>query len=138
MPASLANLSVQRTQAYTPTFTGFGTAASVNFTYTQLGNLLIIQGKFTTGTCTAVEARVSLPSGYTSASTLPTLTGVGTWGGYSAVSGSTAVVLVEPSVTYMTFGVQDSSHSGLSKVLGTGLISNASSMSITAIIPIQG
>jgi hypothetical protein len=92
-------------QGYTPTFQGFGTPSAVEFEWRQVGEDVEIRGKFTSGTSTGVEARVGLPAGLTSASTaiIPSLQMIGS----SSTSGLTAdnkSVLVEPNVTYVTFG----------------------------------
>ncbi len=51
--------------AYTPTFTGFGTATAIEFWWKRVGDSIQIKGKFTAGTLTSTEARISLPSGLT-------------------------------------------------------------------------
>jgi hypothetical protein len=51
--------------SYTPTITGFGTAASAAFFYRREGDSLHVRGKFTAGTPTAVTALIGLPSGLT-------------------------------------------------------------------------
>ena len=67
-------------QSYTPTFTGFGTASNIEFQWRRIGDSVQVKGKFTAGTPTATEARISLPSGMTSADTskIPTLQHAGT------------------------------------------------------------
>lgn len=122
---------------YTPTFTGFGTPTAVLFTYAQLGKFLVIQGTFTSGTNTATEARISLPPGYTSSASIPTITGAGTYTGFNANSGSIFTILIETSQTYLTFGIQDSSHAGFTKVTGSGALgAGPAKMSFTAIVPL--
>lgn len=50
--------------AYTPTFTGFGTASGVSFQWCRTDGVWIrIWGTFTSGTTTAVTGRISLPTG---------------------------------------------------------------------------
>lgn len=49
---------------YTPTYTGLGTVTTSNMQYKYNGDSLWIRGDFTTGTPTATEARISLPTGY--------------------------------------------------------------------------
>jgi hypothetical protein len=46
---------------YTPTLVGFGTTSNVTFWWTQVGNMIHIQGLFKAGTATAVVATVSIP-----------------------------------------------------------------------------
>lgn len=51
-------------QAYTPTNTqGFGTISSVELEYRRVGSNLEVRGYYTTGTVTAVEGQIGLPSG---------------------------------------------------------------------------
>jgi hypothetical protein len=88
------------------------------------GDQLEVRGNFTTGTTTAVEARLSFPDATTTASAFSSIRIAG-----SAIrAGSSATffsdnVLSEPSVSYFTFGVQASTSSGLTKVLGSGFAS---------------
>jgi hypothetical protein len=108
-------------EAYTPTYTGFGTVTSSEMFWRRNGDQLEVRGNFTTGTTTAVEARLSFPDATTTASAFPSIRIAG-----SAIrAGSSATffsdnVLSEPSVSYFTFGVQASTSSGLTKVLGSG------------------
>jgi len=52
-------------QAYTPTFTGFGTVTNIGVNYARSGSRLKIWGAFKTGTPTGVLAKMSLPTGLT-------------------------------------------------------------------------
>lgn len=101
--------------AYTPTFTGFGTAAAVNVTSYRDGAYLVVDGTFTAGTATAVEAQMTLgfqgvSGNITTASTLPTLSAVGKMKGgtASATFFATATVTAEASKTYVTFSIDNS------------------------------
>lgn len=94
-------------QAYTPTLTGFGTTSNVEFEWRQVAENVEIRGKFTAGTSTAVEARVSLPNGYTTAGTslIPSTqkTGSYTNGGSATSTAKGGHILIQPSVTYFNF-----------------------------------
>lgn len=98
-------------QGYTPTFQGFGTPTNVEFEYRRVGENIEVRGKFVSGTTTAVEARVGLPAGFTSAGTgtIPSIQIVGALG-HSVASTVFNSVLIEPNVNYVTFG--DSSATG--------------------------
>jgi hypothetical protein len=126
-------------EAYTPIFTGFGTVTNVAFYKKRLGDLLLIEGKFTSGTTTATEARISLPSGLTSAGTdiIPSIRKAGTFI-QSIPSASQLVALIEPSVTYLTFGLQDASNAGLTKKNGDDMFSSSTDFSFSALVPIEG
>ena len=128
-------------QGYTPTFQGFGTPTNIEFEWRQVGENVEIRGKFTTGTVTAVETRVGLPNGLTSAGTaiIPSLQVVGN-GAYAVISGNSAQLysLIEPSVTYLTFGRQSSVEVGLTKTLGTIGFASTSAVSFFASVPCSG
>lgn len=128
--------------AYTPTFTGFGTVSTSNVRSWRSGSHLIIQGTFTSGTPTGVEARVSIGYNGTngsivSASTLPTVQSCGNW--FVNINGAaTDPVLVEANVGYITFGHGYSSGSPLSKAIGTLIVGTGTIMSFYASVPIAG
>jgi hypothetical protein len=132
--------TVTEWQSYTPTYTGFGTVSASEMQWRRVGSDVEIRGKFNAGTNTGVEARMSLPSSYVSAGTsvIPSLQLVG-----DAVTGAASstyfrnTVLIEPAVSYVTFGVQGSAVSAISKTLGTGF-TNGTSISLFAKIPIAG
>jgi hypothetical protein len=125
-------------QSYTPTFTGFGTPSSVSFQYCRDGDTLWVKGTFLPGTTTATEARVSFPSGLTSDSSLPTISVAGDVG---ATSGSATtiipVALVEPSVTYFTFGYLQGANSNLTKQNGNSGFAS-STVSLLASVKVAG
>ncbi len=92
-------------QTYTPIFTGFGTVTTIDFKWRKNGSNIDIEGRYTVGTNTGVEARISLPSGLTASSDYTTLQAVGA--GWFAITAGTGwpnhgIVTIEPSVTYMT------------------------------------
>jgi hypothetical protein len=119
--------------AYTPTFTGFGTVSTQNFMYRQVGNSVQIQGRFLTGTTTATEARISLPTGCTSASDYVTLEFAGgSVGNSTSVAGRTLHPLIEPSVGYITFGYGDNTVNQLAKANGNGVAGSATTVSVNA------
>jgi hypothetical protein len=108
--------------AYTPTFTGFGTVSGLAAFYKQSGSSIIIKCKFTTGTCTSTEARISLPSGLTSGTT-NALTYIGDFA-ESIVYGGSLQVYVENSASYLTFGSTDASTVGFTKRNATAIAGN--------------
>jgi hypothetical protein len=123
--------------AYIPTYTGFGTVTNA-LEWRRSGDSIQIKGKFTVGTATAVEARVSFPNSYVSSDTtkIPNIQLAGEW----TRSSSTAqyqTILVEPSVGYVTFAFQTSGTSGLTKIVGTG-IGTGEVVSLIATVPILG
>lgn len=125
--------------AYTPTFTGFGTPTNVECFHSRDGAELVLDCKFTSGTSTAVEARVSFPNSLVSADTtrIPSISRAG--GALRSVAvAATYNVLKEPSVSYITFGELSSSSGGLTKINGNGFVNSGGIVSFNARIPIQG
>ena len=129
-------------RAYTPTFNGFGTVSAVAMFWRRIGDSIEIQGKFTSGTTTAVEARVSFPAGATSAGTdkIPTIRLVGQTQTNTTTGSGISIfnTLVEPSVTYLTFGYRDSANLPLTKQLGTLTGGIGQATSLYALVPIAG
>lgn len=93
--------------AYTPTFTGFGTVSTQSFWWRRNGDSVEISGKFTAGTSTATEARISLPSGLVSdSSKIPAIRATGTYfrnSGGSPTEFPGGPLLIESGVSYFTF-----------------------------------
>lgn len=127
--------------SYTPTFTGFGTVTSPECQHKRDGADLLIRCKFTSGTSTATEARVSLPGSLVAAGTskIPSIQRVGDLTrGVSAGSQWHVHVLQEPAVSYMTFGVQGNAAAGMTKAQGSSVVGSSETVSFTARIPIEG
>lgn len=142
-PAIIVSPNIGPWQSYTPTFTGFGTPTAVNFIWRQVGQDLEIKGSFTGGTTTATEARITLPAGFTSVSSIPTLSTAGYFGtDQASATGHGGPVLIEPSVTYMTFGDSGTLGSGaaatLAKANGSSALTTGAKMTFNASILVQG
>ena len=131
-------------QSYTPTFTGFGTPTNVAMYWRRSGDSIEIKGRFTSGSSTATEARVSFPSGLTSDSAKIStieICGAGeinTIGSLGQNIGVSYAVLSEPSVGYVTFSARSSGNTGLSKLTGNSILSSGSILTFFAQIPILG
>ena len=127
--------------SYTPTFTGFGTTTNNECFHKRRGSDLLLRCKFTSGTTTATEARVSLPNSLVSANTsiIPSLAIAGpvSTTDFASTLFNTNV-LIEPNVGYVTFGWRSSTTSDLSKVSASTWIATGKSISFSATIPIQG
>lgn len=134
--AQLGNSAVVTAwSAYTPTFTGFGTVSTQSFRYRQVGENVEIQGRFTAGTTTATEARLSLPASLTSASDYTTLEATGTIVGTGDVY--TYTTSIEPSKTYLVFGRATNASGTITKQNGDSF-SNAATVTINCSIRCQG
>ena len=119
---------------YTPTFTGFGTASSIAFTWRRVGDRIQIRGRWTSGTSTGTEARVTVPSGITTDSAkIVNIQLVGTMG-YSPAFDRTTYVMSEPSIDYVTFSAQGSGV--FNKVTGSSLCSSGEILALFAEVPI--
>jgi hypothetical protein len=127
--------------AYTPTSPNgsFGSLAATECFHKRNGSDLLVNCKFTTGTVAASEARISLPTGLTSASSsiIPSIRLNGYWVYTSGAASLSGAILIEPAVNYFTFGYQTSSTGGGTKQNANGFGSGIS-LSFFARIPIQG
>jgi hypothetical protein len=135
-------LSLSDWISYTPTYTGFGTVSVSNVFYRRVGDSIQIQGKFTPGTTTATEARISLPSGLTSDSAkIPAIRLVGKFTKAAAVSagnGGQWEMYVESGVTYMTMGLFNPNFNGLTKQNANAIVGSGEVVSLFAEFPISG
>lgn len=125
--------------SYTPTFTGFGTVTSPECQHSRVASNLMVRCKGVTGTPTAVEGRISLPNSLVSADTtkIQSIQLAGSLSRTQSEAGSYSV-LIEPSVSYFTFGAQTGSTGGLNKLNASSFIGSGVTFSFTATIPIQG
>jgi hypothetical protein len=132
-------------QSYTPTISGVGTATNVSFAYSKMGQNLYIKGSFTTGTPTASQVQITLPSGLTTSSSI-TANSVSGYGS-SSIAGTNSprnfYPLLQPSVAYINIGTDyygSATQSGLSPLNGntTGSPTNASGITLNFVSgPIQ-
>jgi hypothetical protein len=127
---------------YTPTFTGFGTATSVNMWWRRVGDAIQIRGDFLPGTCTAVEARVSLPNNYIASvvggANVQSL-GVLGYGESASATRFQLQGLYEQSQGYITFGIRTASTIEFTKVNGNAGFSSGVRVAIPVLtIPVQG
>lgn len=138
---TVANINTQNYgwTSFTPTTQGFGTTTSNECFHARDGEDMLIRCKFTTGTVTASEARLTLPNGLTSKSTtfIPTIQNVGQWARGAASASNYGGILIEPGVTYVTFGaVYADAANPFTKLNGTGVAGSSELLNITARVPI--
>lgn len=129
-------------------FTGFGSSVPTpSLQCKREGSDLLMKGTFTAGTTpTAVEARMALPLWQgvqlvsANSSVIPSLqiTGKGNINTNSATFFSGISTLIEPSVSYMTFGLEASSGNGITKANGSAVWGSGNLTSIIVRIPIEG
>ena len=126
-------------QAYTPTFQGFGTPSAVNMFWRRVGDSVEIEGKFTVGTPTAVEARVGIPFTSSDTSKIPSIQIAGVAGITANASTYFGLyALMEPSVAYITLGQQTSTTAALTKTTGSAINPGSITITIRATVPVQG
>jgi len=124
--------------SYTPsTSQGFGTLGAIDLKWKRVGTDMLIQGTFVSGTSTATEARLELPTGHTTRSDLPSRTVAGK-GAYTGTGGVDQLVLVEPSRTYMNFGIANVGTAGLSAANGSQMVAAGQTYGLLARFPIEG
>jgi hypothetical protein len=128
----------------TSSFTGFGTVSAIETQCKRQGGDLLMKGKFAYNSGTATETRLSLPLWNGSqlnsvgSSSIPSLQMTGDAASTGFASNYFRMAsLIEPSVSYMTFGVQQTTSSVLTKAQGS-LFAGAGSVSFNARIPIEG
>ena len=124
---------------YAPTFSGWGTVSNVTMSWQRVANRVKVMGKFTSGTFTAVELRISLPNGIVSDSTLiPSIEmcGLIAYDHFSA-SYFALYAMIEPGVSYITVGMQSNSNSPFTKITGALLV-NSSVFSVQFELPVSG
>jgi microcystin-dependent protein len=114
-------------QAYTPTMTGFGTVASNFAQYSVRSGMIKVIGRFTSGTSTATEARIALPTGYVT-KTFASMRQVGVFA-MSAASASQGRVLAEGgSQSYVTLGFQSATQPGTTRQNGSSIINSGDAL----------
>jgi hypothetical protein len=129
---------------YTPTFQGFGTPTGVEFFHKRQGSDLLVRGSFIPSSTSGVQARISLPSGLTSSSTINS--GAVEIGGRvifaNAASGNKDTFILNPaSQTYVQFGfTQQDGSSGIAMAPANdnGFATGGVEMTLSFRIPIQG
>ena len=124
-------------------FTGFGTVTGIETQCKRQGSDLLMRGKFTSGTVTAAEARVSLPvwNGVqlTSAgnSKIQSLQIIGSSARSNVGAANTIFAAIQPSVSYSVF-TAIGSPAGTTTLLGTSFGSSETQTMETLRIPIEG
>jgi hypothetical protein len=125
----------------TSDFQGFGTVTNIETQCKREGDDLLMRGNFTSGTSTPVEARLNLKlngQALTSFGTskISSLQLAG-YGVLSVSSSGQTVVLIEPSVSYVTFGIQSGTTAGATKLQGGQVLSSGQTYSFKDVrIPI--
>lgn len=133
--------------SYTPTFTGFGTVANVQFFWRQVGDTIFIRGVFQSGTSTATSAKFTIPSGktidYTKCpSTVGNTAQAGVYfrsvtGGYGANSNVGPVFADGSDTDEIFFSGSGSTGNGLAKTNGSSLVAASDYITLEMNIPVS-
>jgi len=142
---SLNIITVAKTNAtevapYIPNFTGFGTVSNVNFTYWRVLDTLYVKGKFTVGTPTGVEGRISLPSGCTVDVTKQLNNIVGMWNRNAILTSFGGeiypTVLALGANQYITMSYRNSTYGGITSLNGNALMTGSEIVDVWFSVPI--
>lgn len=129
-------------KAYTPTTQGLGTlgGGSTAF-YRRNGDSIDIMARLLTGTVTAVEARVYLPSGLSvdTAKLAGGRTVIAPLARETATAGNIVAVQANSAASnYLTFGTWSNAGTPFVVSTGTGLFGNSEQISFSITIPVLG
>lgn len=126
--------------SYTPTTQGFGTPTIEYAKWRRVDDSMQIMLRLTTGTVTADEARIGLPSGYTIPSSVDEYVSAGflAFGGF--VQSHPATVLITGGDSFLNFAKSDGGAIDQLTIAQTGsqLLGNSDQISFTITVPIQG
>lgn len=127
--------------SWTPTNTqGFGTITDCTLEYRQNGESIDIRGGFTTGTVSAVEARVGLPESLTVGGGFSSGKLVGNAAASSTASADVYYVLVAKGNSYFNIGRLDPSSGTKNPLAGetaAGFVGNTTRVEFLATFPID-
>jgi hypothetical protein len=136
--------------AYTPTFTGFGTATNIAMFHKRDGSMLKVKGSFTVGTVSGVAlASITLPSSLTVDTTKVSINNttanpgqmVGNYEQSEAAANTRGVMVLAPatstSIVYLG-NSETNATSAITPGLGTAVTASNLVMTVDFEVPIQG
>lgn len=128
-------------EAFTPTFTGFGTVSTSAFWWRRMGSSLQVRGSFTSGTPSATLATVSLPNSLVIASTIRSGGSLYDLVGVAELNQSIAYkleMIAKAGESVAVFDRTDGSSPGLNGNTGNDLIASGQIVSLFYEVPIAG
>ena len=129
--------------SYTPAITGFGTPTGVDFQFRVIGDSVEINGTFTSGTPTAVEAQLSLPnSGAVLSTSVSPITIAGLWIRGVINTNHGGAILITAGDVFINFGSTSTfgstSVNSMLPVNGNTMASSGDEVVVHATVPIEG
>lgn len=128
--------------AYTPTTNGLGTPTSISFFWRRVGSDVEIQGRLVTGTATASEARIGLPSGTIDSTAVPSIRIAGRFARdtASATTVKEGIALATGGNSYLQFSRDDytDTKAPLTAQNGSAIFGNSETVSVTAVVTVSG
>lgn len=123
--------------SYTPSFVGFGVPTAVNFNYQIVGEYILIEGIFTSGTQTSEEYKIGLPSGFTADSLKPSAIPNGQFFWSADKGGNQYAVGADPSNSYLNIFYQGDT-GGYTKIVTSAPIAiSGTTYYLSARIPVN-
>ena len=123
---------------YTPTTQGIGTPSMTYARWKRVGDTMLMNVKFITGTVSGSELQIGLPSGYTVASYIPDAVHVGTFQ-REAASAVQLTALATGGDTFLNMGSKSSGGGGntYTPLAGNVEFGSTEEGSVYAIVPIE-
>lgn len=122
---------------FTPVTQGFGTISAIDAKYWRVGQFMHIQAKWTNGTVTASEARITIPGGHSIAQLNETKIVGAAWSGNLINSSDDFTVIASSGLSYLTFG-NHRTNTAFSPQTGSALFASSVPISINVVVPISG
>ncbi len=127
---------------YTPIFTGFGTVTAIDFFWRKDGPDMLVQGVFTPGTSTAVEALMTIPSSFAMKTadipTAPHIVG-GVGRDQNTASLNDFSIIATGTATDLSFGIYNNAGANpLTVANGDAISAIGEILSVSFRVPIKG
>lgn len=131
------NFPIGPLTSYTPTTQGIGTASSVDFVYQEMFGWMTVQGELTTGTVTADELQIGLPSGWQMDSAAYGSIKVVGWCVRATQNPNRYSCLATGGDTYFNFGILESAGlGGLAPAVGSGVLGSSEIFTFFAFVKV--
>lgn len=124
---------------YTPTTNGFGTPTGVNFSWCRAGDRVQVYGRLVTGTVTAAEARIGIPTSTCSGTVTGGLNApMGTFARNVAGTVVERYLFTAGGAAYLMFGVNDTVSAPFTAQNGNAIFSSGETVGINFSCAVTG